>query len=901
MASPKWITAAGFIGTVTEKVTTSTAVVAEQVGVESITISQRGKEYSQGLTAVIGGHQYITGSDASVSAVVNTGSLVSITINDKGSGYLKSPAVSLIKPTTVVTTGTADSGSITLLLSDNTLPIYEGMSAVGIGLSTGTLVKSYSFNNYLLTLSTSTILAIDGTNNITFADLGYGAVISSVSITNNVTYKIINGSLPGGLVINHDGIIYGTPYSVGETTRSQFTVRATNSSGVTDRTFYIDAQGPTDPVWLTPSGILPLGINNQYYTINKQFVDYQLSAEYDRLPPGQKLRYYINEKDGILPPGLSLTEDGRIVGQITDKLKITYKGTSDGGYDKEAYDGFPFDHVTMIDNAVASSARSIAKFYDFYVSVTDSVSTSRRRFSIKVEDPSSLRADNTYIHGDTGEYTTDASFLLSPQWLTPANLGIVRANNKQVIKLDAYDFNNFVGPTRYDWNTPKFNQDGSISKHPPNFRLDTSSGALYATLPYQPAYSLSYSFTVWVTKTDNQTGEETATARTFTLTVKGDVESTIKFITDYKVGTIATGYQSELKIEAEHTALGYNIEYYLVKGRLPVGLSLLKDGTIAGRVAYDSIITFDRASYGYHIFKLDGGTTTLDNRLNFTVQATDVYKQSSIEKDFYIENTEFDLTRYTRIYTEPLLPISKRRIYSNFITDPYTFNSGLLYRPNDPSFGRQEKIRLYIEHGIQQVKIANYYDILYTYFYKKRFLFGSVKYNKATDVDGKHIYDIVYVELIDTLENKNKQTIRGPVTVGKTIAYPNSVANMRIALESGNNDGDPITVDEHLMPRFMQTVQSETGAPLGFVIVAPLCYALPGNGATIVKRIKASDFDFTQIDFEIDRLIVEDSLDGVGAKYLMFPRVDMLGTNNVTTVSVLGDLLDENQVPITVE
>ena len=91
---------------------------------------------------------------------------------------------------------------------------------------------------------------------------------------------------------------------------------------------------------------------------------------------------------------------------------------------------------------------------------------------------------------------------------------------KESFSINVSDFNNFVGPTRYDWTTPKFNQDGSISRHPPNFYLDASSGALYATLPYQPAYSLSYAFTVWVIKTDNQTGEETATARTFTLTVK---------------------------------------------------------------------------------------------------------------------------------------------------------------------------------------------------------------------------------------------------------------------------------------------------------------------------------------------------------------------------------------------
>jgi hypothetical protein len=444
MASPKWITAAGFIGTVTEKVTTSTAVVAEVVSVESITMSYYGKEYSQGVTAVIGGYQYAIGENASVSAVVSTGSVRAIVVTNKGSGYLKAPAVTLVKPTTVVTTGTANSGSNIIQLSSSSLKIYEGMRVIGTGISTGTQVTSYTFDNFLLTISTATTLPIDGTTQITFSDLGYGAVIGNVSITDNVTYKIINGALPGGLVFNTDGTINGTPYSVGEKIQSQFMVRASNSDGITDRTFYIDTQGPTDPVWLTPSGILPLGINNQYYTINKQFVDYQLSAEYDQLPPGQKLRYYINEKDGILPPGLSLTEDGRIIGQISDKLKITYKGSSDGGYDKEAYDEFPFDHVTMIDNVVASSARAIAKFYDFIVSVTDSVSTSKRLFSIKVEDPSSLRADNTYILSDSGEYNSDASFVLSPQWLTPANLGVVRANNKQVIKLDVYDFNNFV-------------------------------------------------------------------------------------------------------------------------------------------------------------------------------------------------------------------------------------------------------------------------------------------------------------------------------------------------------------------------------------------------------------------------------------------------------------------------
>jgi hypothetical protein len=47
---------------------------------------------------------------------------------------------------------------------------------------------------------------------------------------------------------------------------------------------------------------------------------------------------------------------------------------------------------------------------------------------------------------------------------------------------------------------------------------------------------------------------------------------------------------------------------------------------------------------------------------------------------------------------------------------------------------------------------------------------------------------------------------------------------------------------------------------------------MPGNGSKIVSRIKISGFDFKQLDFEIDRLIVESSLDSASAKYLIFAR-----------------------------
>ena len=81
----------------------------------------------------------------------------------------------------------------------------------------------------------------------------------------NVTYKIISGKLPNGLFFSTTGTIFGIPFSVSDLTRSNFVVRASDSQGLADRTFYFDVEGATPPSWITPEGILSLGLENQKY------------------------------------------------------------------------------------------------------------------------------------------------------------------------------------------------------------------------------------------------------------------------------------------------------------------------------------------------------------------------------------------------------------------------------------------------------------------------------------------------------------------------------------------------------------------------------------------------------------------------------------------------------------
>ena len=117
------------------------------------------------------------------------------------------------------------------------------------------------------------------------------------------TYKVISGALPNGLTLSSLGSISGTPQAVINVTTNKFVVRATNSSNVTDRTFIIDVQGRDDPVWSTAEGFLNVGINGEQYSLNNQWVDYQLSAIPIEAPTGTTLTYFIANNDGKLPPG----------------------------------------------------------------------------------------------------------------------------------------------------------------------------------------------------------------------------------------------------------------------------------------------------------------------------------------------------------------------------------------------------------------------------------------------------------------------------------------------------------------------------------------------------------------------------------------------------------------------
>jgi hypothetical protein len=1071
--------------------------------------------------------------------------------------------------------------------------------------------------------------------------------IPVVATGTSITYSLISGQLPTGVYLNpNTGVLLGTPVSVAVNTDTTFVIRAQNNAGIADRTFNFTITGIDEPIWVTPQGILPVGINGELYAINQQYVSYQLRADTDLLLSNNTLKYYIADNQGQLPPGLTLSQNGTIQGYVNDDLILSSESSISGGYDTEIYDQYPYEHnaialngfessnvyaqfdiinvslsnpcvvfvngnhglvngrliylrnlinpvelngtgyyakvnstnsivlftdqtlTTPVDSSVLSAYTGggelvwgstslgrpefINKTYQFYVTVTDGIASTQRLFTIDVVDRNSLRVDNTLLSVDSEYVDSSAGYLLAPIWQSKYgdklpnvyNLGSVRANREQILTVYDYDPYPVDGPTIFNWTTLTVNPDikliadsrlgvtnlqtqnirgqntiyfkdaeiipakgmqirlseyisgtdpitytvtgviklndtsgilnidqplsqsipdnsvfytGTPSRRPVGLELDPVNGNIYGKLAYQPAFSDSYRFTVQSVKIDQRTadttlfdatgssnarivgkkyfegltvsttatmanvvvdnliseaqdqlpnpltytgitgdiilvgiadnvkyndllgvmggttyafvyttagnnrrweyiGETAVSSQIYILTVLGEIVSSIQWISTSSLGSISSGEISELAVKAVNTNSNYSITYELVSGQLPPGLVLSTDGTIKGKIAntgqtyFDfgittasfvgsisndvltintltsgqviahqsisvtnifsntststvnlttttfivggagnvwnvsdnnsahllevttpliiggttttyittssievstasfSATTLSPYAFDKEILTIDSGSTTLDQNYYFTIRASDAYRLSAVEREFFITVNTDTLTEYTRMYVKPFLTREKRNSYKDFVTDSLIFDPVLIYRPFDPEFGIQTQIKMLLETGIEKVDLDLYAEAMTQYFYRKRFYFGEVKSILAQDRNGNDVYEIIYVDIID-------DQMIGNDRVGV------SVDNMRDQLESIEIVGNTILVDERLQPKYMTTLDVDTGIPLGFIKAVPICYTIPGGALKILSRINnaisTGQFNFNQYNFDTDRIVVE--------------------------------------------
>ena len=717
---------------------------------------------------------------------------------------------------------------------------------------------------------------------------------ANTSDSTAITYSIIAGSLPSGIELTSSGLLTGTPAEVAKRTRYTFAVRATAGAQITDRTFWIDVEGADTPTFTTSAGQLNLPGSTVYRTdadtvtaditsttadmtgsfivIDGNNVNFQIVATDSDTRAGQTLAYDIVQ--GSLPPGITLSTTGLISG-IVEMTEDDRYGSIGGYAGSESYDDELFDRTVM------SKSRSVN--YDFTIRVSDGTSYVDQNNSIFVYTADFFSVDNDRLTIDQTEeggeaLTLAASMQRRPAFTTPSDLGTFRHDNEVLIKIDVSDYDPLQADLEYTI------QSGSL---PDGLGLSLTTGEIYGSIGRQSETEVNYSFTI---RANRYIMEDlnVYTDQTFTMKVIGEEAVGITFTTPSTVGTLTTGIPSLLSIEAvsEATDDVRVLTYTVSSGSLPTGITLSQTGNLVG--------TLDRSNF-----------TDSTTAYTFTVTVSDQYQSNTAattSKEFTVNiNVPHTAVDYGSMVGHSTSLIDQN-IFYNIAQDLSINSPDYIYRPEDPSFGMKINPEMLMIAGLEAQTLTTLQQQMEQNHSPKTLYFGDLKTAIAKE-DGVIKYEIVYIEMKDKLVNNDgdaisssielrtdvKKPLLGPragtvyltadadevtvtngismstsgsnMTTGQLTAdlgylstvYPNAVANMRTRMKSlGHKEWT------HL-PLWMRTPQSDTGAPLGFILAVPICYCKPGKSALVKKRIADKELVFRNIDFIVDRYQISQS------------------------------------------
>lgn len=494
---------------------------------------------------------------------------------------------------------------------------------------------------------------------------------------------------------------------------------------------------------------------------------------------------------------------------------------------------------------------------------------------------------------------------------------------------------------------------GTQSILPPGMVLDQLSGEVYGSVPYQPAITKTYTFTVNALRYSvDPTIPNVPSLRTFTVDIIGEIDSVIHFTTSGNLGSIDANFISNLGVSAVTTVAGAVLRYSLVGGRLPPGLALISDGTLQGKVNQYSkiqknqLITFDKnktvfdnyttkfdstsnivienkpglITFDNNTTIMDGFTTTFDRIYTFTIEARDQFNESATTKTFRLVINTPNNKLYSNVYVKPFLRAETRRRFNDFFSNTNVFEPNKIYRPSDPAFGVQDEFKMLLYPGIETKEISEYVSAFGRSSIKK-FRIGNLK-TAIAKAPGTNdvLYEIVYLELIDNLENENGSVteyiktsrLNHRITIDqqKRNLLDNDIFSMTIDSLSSVSINDKIMTadfggqlvsdsnkssvfgnsttnirnkisevgdtERNYLPLWMRTPQTFSGVEQGFTKAIPICYCVPGYAIDIILNIKNSKIDFKTIDYTVDRAIIDSVVGQTGDKYIAFAAREVI-------------------------
>jgi hypothetical protein len=702
-----------------------------------------------------------------------------------------------------------------------------------------------------------------------------------------ITYSVIAGSLPPGLTLTSTGLLQGIPEEVAKRTLYTFVVRAQSGGTVTDRTFSLDIKGADAPTFSTSSGQLQLDDSTSvglYWVLDGSRIDFQMVAIDSDTAAGQKLAFEIIQ--GELPPGVTMTAEGRFSGIV--ELTQDQNFAPRGGFD---YDSFPdWDPDLVFGETQKTGAnpnnprniydysvrtKSISKNFDFVVRVTDGSSYVEQNNSIFVYSADYWRVSNTDITVDQSliggsKLSTDFSANRKPIFKTSSALGTFRHDNNIVVKIDVVDFDTLQGSLIYTI------QSGAL---PAGVSINSSTGELSGTLAKQSAVEKEYDFIIRATRVISA-GIEVFSDQAFNMKVIGDIDIGITFLSNAELGTITVDQPCLLGLEAIASDKNREIAYSVTDGILPPGITLSPQGNFIGTITnkdiQDSVMSY-----------------------TFTVTASDQYQSQASNKEFTIKiNQPYTTLEFANMSGNATSRIDEN-IFYQVAQDPNINNATHIFRSEDPEFGIKVSPEMLMLSGLEVQTLTTLQNQMEENHAPKKMRFGELKHAVARS-GSSVVYEVVYIDMIDNLENNLGKPISREIVLRNEVAkpvlgprassdnttadrsiyevttdgglafstsgskvryanqlsadldfvtsvFPNAVANMRTRMKSLGHK------EYTYLPLWMRTTQEGQKAPLGYVKSVPICFCKPGSGKLIKKRIEDKKLVWQNIDFTIDR------------------------------------------------
>lgn len=320
------------------------------------------------------------------------------------------------------------------------------------------------------------------------------------------------------------------------------------------------------------------------------------------------------------------------------------------------------------------------------------------------------RDDNIILTKDFSIKVVKLSSLNEPIWITEAGfLGVLEYDESSNLFVKAYDPNGL--PIIYTLST------SGNDNLPPGLSLDENTGKITGRLSTR--YTDTWNFTINVTN-----GDYTVSRDFYINTNVISENNKIEWVSESLLGNIAIGNNVYIQLETNSKK---TVNYTIVSGNLPAGLSFLSTGSINGVLEYQEIKPYS------FIVEASNGSNVIQKE--FTINVIKGLGQNAL-KCFYYINNEY-MVEYNEMKN--------------------SFDTETAYQPLNSKYDINTKPRL-------DICTLNCFDKILLKHILNFNSTDSYHWKRTVKQDFNNIYSVYYKELQEVNSDSNTYHINGNKT-----------------------------------------------------------------------------------------------------------------------------------------